>query len=126
MKARSRGRKLWLACSMEKSVPWEEDRQRAGGQREGGKQQQDDECLAVFAERAGVGVAMGVGERGVVEWWIGGIGGLVRAFTSLAPPHKGKDDARTGQAQARWLLPTTARLQRTTTTTTTTTTLHSL
>jgi hypothetical protein len=94
MKARSRGRKLWLACSMEKSVPWEEDRQRAGGQMEGSKQQQDGECLAVFAGRASVGVAMGVGERGVVEWWIGG---LVRAFTSLAPPQR----RRTGQAQAR-------------------------
>jgi hypothetical protein len=70
MKARSRGRKLWLACSME-SVPWEEDRQRAGGQMEGSKQQQDGECLAVFAGRASVGVAMGVVRE---EWWSGGLG----------------------------------------------------
>lgn len=98
MKARSRGRKLWLACSMEKSVPWEEDRQRAGGQREGSKQQQDDECPAVFAGRASVGVAMGVGERGVVQWVDWGIGGLVRAFTSLAPP-QGRRTHRAGASE---------------------------
>jgi hypothetical protein len=71
MKARSRGRKLWLACSMEKSMPWEEDKQSAGGQMEGSKQRQDDECLAVFAGRASARVAMGVVRE---KWLSGGLG----------------------------------------------------